>query len=70
MAAAFEQGQQDGDALAMPLRDATKRRAYERKRKRLKRLAQFESLPEPERSKAMARLRGPYTIDYGRRQYW
>lgn len=54
----------------MPLKDVTKRRAYERKRKRLKRLAQFEALPEPERSKAMARLRGPYTIDYGRRQYW
>ena len=44
----------------MPLKDPKARKAYERERKRLKRLKAYEALPEPERTQALARLRGKY----------
>jgi hypothetical protein len=37
-----------------------RRREYERERKRRKRLEQINLLPEPERSKKLLQLRGPY----------
>lgn len=37
-----------------------RRREYERERKRRKRLEQINLLPEPERSKKLSQLRGPY----------
>jgi hypothetical protein len=37
-----------------------RRREYERERKRRKRLEQINLLPEPERSKKLSKLRGPY----------
>lgn len=43
-----------------------KRREYERQRKRRKRRELYESYPEPERSIALARLRGPYDIEFNR----
>ena len=54
----------------MPLKDQNDRRAYERKRKRLKRLEKINSLNEPDRTIALSRLRGPYKINYATRIYW
>lgn len=48
----------------MPLKNPSARRAYERERKRRKRLESYRALPEPERSRALARLRGEYNINY------
>lgn len=50
----------------MPLKDAKKRREYERQRKRNNRKKLYESLPEPQRSIALARLRGPYDVRFNR----
>jgi hypothetical protein len=51
----------------MPLKNPKARRAYERERKRRKRFEAYDILPEPERSRALARLRGTYNINYDNR---
>ena len=67
MAAQCGSSQQDAYAVAMPLKNPKARRAYERERKRRKRFEAYDILPEPERSRALARLRGTYNINYDNR---